>query len=179
MMMRCGGIFSQGRCAVRAGRRGGAFTLLEILIVLLIMGIVASFGIQAISAFESSNRAERAAREGLAAFRYARHLAMTTGKSAKVSFDTVNSAFSVYWMSNGSSWDATPVNQPLGGGTYTVHLKTDAGVFGTGISLNPAGTTAFTYNVLGSCDNATTVTFTYGTKSKTLVVPKAGDPQLN
>ncbi len=115
----------------------------------------------------------------MAAFRYSRYLAMTTGKSSKVSFNTGTNAFSVYWMSNGSTWDASPVTQPLSGGTYTVNLNTSNGIVGTTFALNPSGTTNFTYNALGSCDNATTITFSYGTRTKLLTVPKAGDPQLN
>src|SRR5262249_1087777 len=99
-------------CAFTRSRTRG-FTLIEILIVVIILGIVTSFGVQAISEFEANHRAGRAARECMAAFRYSRYLAMTTGKNSKVSFNTGSNSLSVYWMSNGSTWDSTPVSEPL------------------------------------------------------------------
>src|SRR4051794_13535147 len=87
-------------------RRG--FTVVEVMIVLLIMSIIAVLAIDAISGFEANQRADRAARESLAAFRYARTLAMTTGKTTKVSVNTTTGNIAVYWMSNGTSFDTTP-----------------------------------------------------------------------
>src|SRR6476660_9074196 len=92
----------------QAGRRG--FTAMEMLVVLIIMSIVTVLGIDSVATFEANQRSERAARGCLAFFRYARNLALTTGKSAKVQVDTTNHTLAVYWMSNGSSWDATPVS---------------------------------------------------------------------
>ncbi len=43
-------------------RHCAGFSVLEMLIVVLILGIVASLGIDAVSAFEANHRAERAAR---------------------------------------------------------------------------------------------------------------------
>ncbi len=157
-----------------------AFTLVEMLIVILIMAITASLGVDAISGFEAAERPTRAARECLQAFRFARQLAVATGKSAKVSFNTSTNSFSVYWMSNGSTWDASPVAQPaFAAGVYTVTMSNSFELAGVTLSLNPAGTTNFTYNPVGSLDNASVVTFTYGSKSKTLTVNKVGDPIVN
>ncbi len=156
------------------------FTLLEMLIVVMILGICTTLGVQAVASFEANHRAERAARECNAAFRYARYLAMTTGKSAKVSFNTATNAFSVYWMSNGTTWDANPVSQTAAvGGTYAVDLDTQREIQGTRFTLNPSGVTTFIYNALGSCGSATTITFSFGDKSRQLVVPLVGDPTLN
>jgi hypothetical protein len=134
-----------------------------------------------IANYDASARPERAARECLMAFRYARQLAITSGKSTKVTFTTgASSGFSVYWMSNGSSWDANPVTMPAAqGGTYTVTMANSNELKGTTISLNPSGTTVFTFNSLGSLDNSTVITFTYGPKTKTLTVPKAGEPSIS
>lgn len=164
----------------RASRRHRAFTAMELLIVVLIMAIATSIGVDAISAYEASTRPERAARECLQAFRFARQLATTTGKSTKVTFNTSTNAFSVYWMSNGTTWDANPVAQPAAqGGTYTVTMDNSPEIKGVTLSLNPSGTTAFTYNALGSLDNASVVTFTYGSRTKTLTVAKVNDPTIN
>jgi len=154
--------------------------MVEVLIVLIIMGIVGTLGMDSVSNYDATARPERAARECLMAFRYARQLAVTSGKSTKVTFDTSANAFSVYWMSNGSTWDASPVTQPgAQGGTYTITLANTAELKGTTLSLNPPGTTAFTFNALGSLDNSTVITFTYGPKTRTLTVSKVGDPIIN
>jgi prepilin-type N-terminal cleavage/methylation domain-containing protein len=159
-------------------RRG--FTAMELLIVLLILSITSVIGIDAIATFEANQRAERGARETLAFFRYARHLAMTTGKQAKVEIDTVNKTISVYWKSNGVAWDATPVAQSMAsGGIMKLDFANSREIKGTSLSVNPAGTTSFVYSALGACSIRATLTFTYGTKAKDLVVPMVGDPQLN
>ena len=153
--------------------------MLEVMIVLLIMALVVSLGVQTIASFEANQRADRAARETLVAFRYARNLAMTTGKNACVLFDPPTNSFSVYWQSNGSSWDATPVQQPLAPGNYTIDYDTEKELVGTSFSLNPSGTNRFTYSGLGTCDNASVVTFTFGSKSKTMSIVRVGDPTIN
>jgi Tfp pilus assembly protein FimT len=152
---------------------------MEILLVLLILSITSVIGIDAIATFEANQRADRGARETLAFFRYARHLAMTTGKSAKVQIDPANKTIAVYWMSNGTSWDASPVAQSMAsGGTMKLDFANSGEIKGTSLTLNPAGTTAFTYNALGACSSRSTLTFTYGSKAKDLVIPMVGDPQL-
>ncbi len=160
--------------------RSRGFTAMELMVVLIIMAIVATIGCDTASEFEAAARPDRAAKECGLAFQYARQLAMTSGKNTKVTFDTTANAFSVYWMSNGTSWDATPVANPMAqGGVYTITMNSASEINGNTISLSPAGTTAFTYNSLGNLDNATTVTFQYGGKSKTLNVYRTGDPQVN
>ena len=73
-----------------------AFTLIEILIVVTILAITAILGLDTISNTEASLRADRAAREALAALRYARMMAMTTGGTYGVEFDTTNKRFQVF-----------------------------------------------------------------------------------
>ena len=159
-------------------RRGG-FTFVEVLLVVLIMSIVAVMGMDAIAEFEASQRADRAARESLAFFRLARNLAMTTGKKAKVAVDTTNRTFSVYWQSNGTSYDATPyTNSMTATGTAVLNLNNARELVGTGVALNPTTTTFFEYSALGTCAQTGTVNFTYGGKTKSLAVANVGDPQL-
>jgi Tfp pilus assembly protein FimT len=153
---------------------------MELMIVLLILSITSVISIDTIATFEANQRAERGARETLAYFRYARHLAMTTGKQAKVEIDTTHKTISVYWKSNGSTWDATPVAQPLAaGGIMKLDFANARDIKGNALSVNPAGATSFVYSALGACSVRATLTFTYGSKSKNLVVPMVGDPQLN
>ena len=156
------------------------FTAMELMIVLLIMSITMVLGTDSIASFEANQRAERAARETLAYFRYARTLAMTTGKNAKVQIDTTQHTVAVYWMSNGSTWDATPASASMAvGGTMSMDLDTRQELVGTTFTVTPAGTTSFIYNALGSNATSATLTFTFGSKSKVLTVPSVGDPQVN
>jgi hypothetical protein len=65
------------------------------------------------------------------------------------------------------------------GGTMQLNFATARELQGVSLSVNPAATTAFTYNPLGACSVNATLTFSLGTKSKRLVVPMVGDPQVN
>ncbi len=161
----------------RHGRR--AFTLVEMTMVLLIMSIIAMLGIDAVANYEAAQRADRACRESLAYFRFARSLALTTGKKAKVTVDTVNKIVAVYYQSNGASYDATAYSTSmLAGGSWTLNVGNARELAGTSITLNPAATTYFEYGPLGTCSETGTVTFSYAGVSKNLVVAAVGDPQV-
>jgi Tfp pilus assembly protein FimT len=163
---------------VASGGRG-AFTVMELTMVMLIMSIVGVLGIDAISSFEANQRADRAARESLACFRYARTLAITTGKKAKVAISTASGTVSVYWMSNGTSYDATPVaTGSTASGQWVVNMNSARELMGTAISLNPTTTTYFEFNTLGTCGQTGTVSFTYAGRVKSLTVNHVGDPVL-
>ncbi len=116
----------------------------------------------------------------LSFFRFARHLAMTTGNSAKVHIDTTNSVFAVYLMSNGSTWDATAYAVSMApNGIMQITMPTERELAGTTVAVTPAGTTDYIYQPLGTCTVTGTVTLTYGTHIKTITVPAVGDPQIN
>jgi prepilin-type N-terminal cleavage/methylation domain-containing protein len=162
----------------RRGRRRG-FTIVELMLVLLIMSILAVLGMDAVADFEAAQRSDRAARESLAFFRFARNLAMTTGKKAKVAVDTANRTVSIYWQSNGTSYDGTPYATSMTGtGTAVLSLATARELAGTSVALNPTTTTDFEYSALGTCAQTGTVNFNYGGRTKSLAVVNVGDPQL-
>jgi Tfp pilus assembly protein FimT len=145
----------------------------------LILSILAMLGMDGIAEFEAAQRPDRAARESLAYFRLARTLAMTTGKKAKVSVSTSNKTVSVFWQSNGTTYDATAYASGMtGSGTAVLNLSSNQELTGTTVSLNPTTTTDFEYSPLGTCLETGTVTFTYGGKSKSLSIASVGDPQL-
>ena len=77
------------------------------------MSIIAALGADCVAAYEASCPFRRAARECRCAFRYARNLARTSGNNACVYFNSGTNSFSVYWESNGTSWDANPVTKPM------------------------------------------------------------------
>ena len=118
--------------------------------------------------------------ECLAAMRYARSLACATGNCTCVYFDAPSNSFSVYYQSDGADWDPAPVAQPMGqGGSYTISLSTTRELQNTTFSFSPATANQFTYSPLGSCDTAATITFTFGSSSRQVIVPLVGDPTLN
>ncbi len=69
-------------------RKHYGYTLTEILIVVAILAITATLALGMIGNTEASLHADRAAREALAAIKYARMMAMTTGGTYGVEFDT-------------------------------------------------------------------------------------------
>jgi prepilin-type N-terminal cleavage/methylation domain-containing protein len=161
-------------CRLRP-RRG--FTLLEVLITVTILAITAVISVDTIATFEANQRADRAARETVAYFRFARHLAMTTGKTAEVRISTTNRTIGVYWMSNGTSYDATPYTQSMAASNQMlINLGTQRELSGTTLSVAPTTALDFAYGPLGSCSTAATITFTFGSRTRSLVVPKVGDP---
>ena len=159
-----------------------AFTMFELVVVVLIMSILSVAGMDAISSFEANQaRADRAARqESLTAFRCARAgLAMSTGKKAKVAIDTANGTVSVFWQSNGTTYDVTAYATSMtASGTWAINMNTSRELVGTTITLTPAATTYFEYSALGTCAQTGTVSFVYASKTKSLVITNVGDPQL-
>ena len=69
-------------------------TLIEVLVTVMIVAIVGKLGMDAISGANANFRADRAAKETVAALRYARILAMTSGGGERVlpSYGAVSAA---------------------------------------------------------------------------------------
>jgi prepilin-type N-terminal cleavage/methylation domain-containing protein len=156
-----------------------AFTLVEIMIVVIIISICTVMAMDGISAFEANQRADRGAREALVWFRFARNLAMTTGKKAKVSIDTTNKTLAVYWQSNGTTYDVNPYATSMTAtGTAVLNFGANRELTGSSISVNPVATTYFEFGALGTCSQSGTLTFTYAGRSKSLAIAAVGDPQI-
>ena len=149
------------------------------MMVIMILAITALLARDAIAEFEASQRPDRAAREALVWFRFARNLAMTTGKNAKVAVDTAAGTLSVYWQSNGSTYDATPYPCSMtSSGTAVLTLSSARELSGTSLTVTPGTTTYFEYGPLGTCNQTGTLTLTYAGRGKTLTVTSVGDPQI-
>lgn len=162
----------------RGGNEPRGFTMIEILLVLLIMSIIAVLGMDGIAEFEAAQRADRAARESLAFFRLARNLAMTTGKNAKVVVNPTSNNVSVFWQSNGTTYDAAAyANSMTSTGTCVLDISNSRDLAGTIITA-PAVSTNYEFSALGNCAATGTVTFQYGGHSKSLVIAFVGDPSL-
>jgi prepilin-type N-terminal cleavage/methylation domain-containing protein len=164
----------------RSPNHNNAFTLIETLIVVVILAITATIVLGFIADTDASLRADRAARECLTAFRYARALALTNGNTCGVRFDTTLKKFWV-WQ---NATPATAVNNSLmPGGTYTVDLVNNREIAGVVATLAIPSDTTNPYDVqftsLGATSNTGTVTFTYGGRTCIVTIPAVGDPTLN
>lgn len=160
--------------------RHRGFTLLEVMIAVTILAIMATLGLDMIADNDAAMRAERAARECVAAIRAARTLAITTGANAGVEFNVGQKKFHVY----GANTPGTPVSNSLcAGGTYIVSLTTNRELSGVtmqvalnGVSTDP-GDLQFTPR--GATANDGSVTFTYGGRTRVVTIPIVGDPTMN
>jgi len=160
----------------KQNRRG--FTLVEMMLVILILAIAATMGLDVIGNTEASLRADRAAREALVAIRAARSLAITTGGTFGVEFDVGNNRFQVF-----NTTGSNVVNQSLiSGGLYVINLSR-AELNGT--TMRPAIANDLTdpYDVkfsgLGNTSNPGTVIFSYAGYKRTLTIPAVGEPTIN
>ncbi len=167
----------------RSRRAPRAFTTIEVLITVLILGIVAAISFDVIADTEAASRADRAARESLVALRHARSLAMTTGNISGVEFDTTLKKIRVFTFINGTQ---TWVTNALSGGNpsnYQIDLANDREVLN--VTLTPSIPTDatnpydITYNTLGATKNTGTVKFTYGRGTRVLTILSLADPTLN
>ena len=156
-----------------------AFTLVEIVIVVLIASIAGTIALTAYSSTDAGYRPDRTARELTTALRYARSLAMSTNAICGVEIDTSLQQFRVFQVS-GASYN-TVSQSMMGSGTYVVSLVTQKEI--AGVTLTPTITGDVTnpyricYNSLGATANSGTVICTYAGRTKTLTIPPVGDPQ--
>ena len=150
---------------------------------MVILGIVGNIALDAVSGSEANYRATRAAEETVAALRYARTLAMSTGNSCGVEFNTTTKTISVYTMiGTTQTWVTNPFTGPSGG-NYQVELASDPALLGVGMTVSmPSDTTNpydCLYNPLGATGNTGTVKFTYSQGQSTVTIAAVADPTHN
>ncbi len=167
------------RClAAGTRRRKCGFTLIELLVTVLTIQVISAIVLVSVGNVEATERTDRAYNETIVALRYARMLAMTSGQSCGVEFDTQASRIRVFM---GVAM-TTVNNSQISGGSYIIDLKNQTNVRGvtlTGISIVGDTTNPYQvwYGTLGQTNNTGTVTFTYGTCTKTLNIPSVGECQ--
>jgi prepilin-type N-terminal cleavage/methylation domain-containing protein len=159
------------------GRRG--YSLLEVLITVLIIHIISGIVVVNVSNIQTSEKLSRAGEEVIAAARYARMLAMTTGQTAGIEFDSSTNQVRVF---QGASV-ATAANSLIPGGFYILNFNTRSEVLGVrttaativGSTTNPY---RVTFGTLGGTNNTGSITLSYGSQPKIVQVPAVGDPTL-
>ena len=161
-------------------RRMHGFTLVEIMLVLLIIAIMTTICLDALSGTEATFRADRAAREAVTAIRYARMLSVSTGSTYGVEFDQTAKTFQVY-QPPATSGPNTVVPQAMSsGGTYIVKLSQPE-LSGVAMSVTLAGQASNPFDLAyanGNTNNIGTVVITYASVRKTVTIPAVGDPTI-
>jgi type II secretory pathway pseudopilin PulG len=158
------------RTFVRRQRRAqfpspGAFTLVELIVVLLVMAVTAAMVVPYVSGGES--QAVSAARLAASDLQYAQSLAVTTQAPVTVTF---NVAQQKYTLSNASG----ALNHPMTGKPYVVQYSATRGYEGVSIVSAAFGAGAtVTFDATGAPDSAGTVTLRAGTSAYRLDVAAA------
>jgi Tfp pilus assembly protein FimT len=150
-----------------------------VLITVLIIHIISGMVIVNVSGVQTSERLCRAGEEVIAAARYARMLAMTTGQIAGIEFDATTNQVRVF---QGASATTAP-NSMIPGGSYVINFNTRPEISGVRITAATiVGSTSNPYRVtfgnLGGTNNTGPITLSYGFQSKIVQIPAVGDPTL-
>jgi Tfp pilus assembly protein FimT len=145
----------------------------------LIIHIISGIVVVNVSNIQTSEKLTRAGEEVIAAARYARMLAMTTGQNAGIEFDSSTNQVRVFQGASAT----TAANSLISGGSYILNFNTQSEVIGISISAATiVGSTTNPYRVtfgtLGGTNNTGSITLSYGSQSKIVQVPAVGDPTL-
>jgi len=135
--------------------RRNAFTLVEIMLVIVIMGIVAAIAIPMLS--KAGSVQVRAAAEMVAAdMEYAKSMAISRQQNYTVDFDTAAESYSI------KDKDGVIITHPVKTDfDYTIDFTADSRISSVKISTADFNsTTQVTFDRLGAPDNAGTITLT-------------------
>jgi general secretion pathway protein H len=143
-----------------------AFTILELLVVIVILAIAAAVVIPTMSSTQDV-KATSAARIIAADIEYAQSMAITHQEQVTVTFSPVGESYS---LSNASG----PLVHPMTKDAYTVDFGTKNGFENLDVvSASFGGTAAVTFDELGAPDNAGNATIQVGAHAYQIAVAAA------
>jgi prepilin-type N-terminal cleavage/methylation domain-containing protein len=153
------------------GLHGTAFTLIELMIVIVIIGIAAAIAVPMISS-AASFQIRSAANMVAADLEYAKSLAIGTGQNYSVVFDAANNR---YWIVAGTGGTVdTAIEHPVKKGfKYVIDFDSDADRRLDDVTVtNPdfGGSSTVTFDSLGSPSNGGTVVLQAGGLTRTITV---------
>jgi len=153
--------------------RRRAFTLVEILIVVVVVGTIAVAAMPSISETLDSMKATALAREIATDMRYAQTLALKTGVRHRVSFSAPGQAYAVR-RARGSSWDLC--THPVTKKPWKLMLGDTSRFAGLTVGDSQFGASDYLYyDNYGSPEAGGSVTFTLGGVTRTIrVAPLSG-----
>jgi len=149
------------------------FTLVEVVIVVLILGIVATVAVPGMNDFFTEEKINAAADSVMTAVYYARNMSITTGVNHRVSFDTTTNSFSVEIYTGGAPPDETfaTVENPLTKRDYDVAFGATTHVDGVDITAASFGADEFVrFDNLGAPIQMGNVVILYGGRQRTVSV---------
>ena len=162
------------RCETKAahGSAGSGFTLLELTIVVLILGIITMVALPAMNDFFTDETINAAADSIVTAIYYARTMAITTSADHGVVFDAASDSFRVM-RAIGTPPDETyiTVEQPVTKRDYAASFG--SGSVGKGVDLYSVqfGETSYVrFNNLGAPLTTGNVTLRYGGRERKISV---------
>lgn len=150
-----------------ATRRRTAFTLIELVIVVLIVGIMTSVGAPKYFSSLAYYRAEAAARRIANDLRLAREHAQKTSEPQTVDFDVTGDGYAIPTMPDLDRPNATYAVR-LGSSEYNVNLAT--AVFGAGDTVQ--------FDIYGRPNQTGSVTVQSGSQLRTVQVDNAGNVRI-
>ena len=181
-----GGPSNGGTVTLALGSKGG-FTIVELLMVVLILGIVAMAGMPTLVSGLEGYRLSAAVTEIVTAIEYAQLTAMTAGGNTRITIDSSNNTILVEKFEPGQSLlgaetelDDTVVEggsyvtmgNPINKGTdYQVSLASEDRSSGVNITTSTFGAGDFIiFDALGAPSDGGTVTLSLGSRQATLTV---------
>lgn len=160
-----------------AARRG--YSLIEVLCTVVIIQIISGIIVVNVSNVQDNEKLARACEQVVVATRYARILAMSTGQPAGVEFNTATNQIRVF---SGAA-ATTALNSQVLGGTYLIDLNNQSDIANVNISsvlISNGATNPYqvTFGKLGGTLNNGFVTLAYGTHTRTINIPLAGESTI-
>ncbi len=138
----------------RKNRQRGAFTLVELLVVLVVLAIAAAVVVPALDS--SGFQAVSAARMVATDLQYAQNAAITTQAPVTVTFNVAGNSYS---LSNASGALIHPMNKDA----YSIDFDSQSGFGQLGIvSASFGGASSMSFDELGAPDSAGSVTVQAG-----------------
>lgn len=150
-----------------AKRRRSAYTLIELVIVVLIVGILTSVSAPKYFSSLAFYRAEAAARRVANDLRLAREHAQKTSEPQTVDFDVAADGYAIPTMPDPDHPNATYAVR-LGNSEYSVNVA--AAVFGPGDTVK--------FDIYGRPDRTGSVTVLSGSQLRTVQVDDAGNVRI-
>ena len=141
------------------------FTLIEIVIVVLILGIVATVAVPGMNDVFTDEKINAAADTVVTAIYYARNMSITTGVNHRVTFDTNLDSFSVEIYTGGVPPDETfaTIENPLTKRDYDVAFDATTHVDGIDITTAAFGSDEFVrFDSMGAPESTGAVYLGYG-----------------